>query len=253
MFRIRPVKCVVSNNHSTNQNFSRMKMPFLIVPVLFIGIILVSSSGCKKNKDSLQPGTVKDIDGNTYKTVKIGEQWWMAENLKTTKYKDGKPIPYVTDNASWAALTTGAYCWYDNNYNTYGSVYGALYNWLAVETGNLCPTGWHVPTDAELTILTDFLGGESIAGGSLKETGTAHWNSPNKEATNSSVFTALPGGSRDYDNGMFSGIGKYGYCWSSSAVSAINAWHRSLYYDRGNVGRSPYNKTYGRSVRCVKD
>ena len=230
-------------------------LTFQIVSVLVIGLLLVSASGCRKDKDNnnLQPGTVKDIDGNTYRIVKIGDHWWMAENLKTTKYNDGKPISHVTDNSAWAALSTGAYCWYNNDYNTYGSVYGALYNWYAVEAGNLCPTGWHVPTDADLTILTDFLGGESVAGGLLKETGTTHWNIPNTDATNSSGFTALPGGYRNHDNGFFSGIKNYGYCWSSSAQSAINAWHLALFYNKGSVGRSSLNKTYGRSVRCIRN
>ena len=122
---------------------------------------------------------VQDIDGNNYLTVTIGTQIWMAENLRTTKYNDGTAIPLVTDNTTWANLTTPAYCWYNNDAKTNGSTYGALYNWYSVNTKKLCPTGWHVPNDTEWTTLTTYLGGTAVAGGKLKETGTAHWYSPN--------------------------------------------------------------------------
>jgi uncharacterized protein (TIGR02145 family) len=147
-----------------------------------------------KTTTDVETNTVTDIDGNIYHTVTIGTQVWMVENLKTTKYRNGDPIPNVTGNA-WAALTTGAYCWYNNDAATYKATYGALYNWYAVaDSRNIAPTGWHVPTDAEWTTLTTFLGGESVAGGKLKETGTNHWTSPNTGATNETGFTALPGG-----------------------------------------------------------
>jgi len=131
---------------------------------------------------SLTYGEVSDIDGNYYKTIQIGSQIWMAENLKTTRYNDGSNIPLVTDNTAWSNLTTPGYCWYNNDAATYKNVYGALYNWYAVNTGKLCPSGWHVPSEYEWTLLVNYLGGVYAAGGKLKETGTTHWYSPNAGA-----------------------------------------------------------------------
>ena len=195
---------------------------------------------------------ILDIEGNQYKVVKIGTQTWMAENLKTTKYNDGTPITNVTDNASWAALTTGAYCDY---YNTPGNsdTYGRLYNWFAVNTGKLAPFGWHVPTDAEWTTLTDYLGGLTVAGGKLKETGTSHWVTPNTGATNSTGFTALPSGDRYYLGGMFGDVGYRGYYWSSTAYNDTYAWNRGLFYDYATVGHLSNRKQNGFSVWCVRD
>ena len=199
-------------------------------------------------------GTVTDIDGNVYHTVTIGTQTWMVENLKTTKYCNGNPITNVTDNANWAAFSMGAYCWYNNDAATYKETYGALYNWYAVADGrNIAPAGWHVPSDAEWTTLTDFLGGQIGAGGKLKQTGTIYWPDPNA-STNSSGFTALPGGYRDYGDGTFNGIVNSGYFWSNTAVGPGDAWYRTLYYTDANVGRYYRSvKPRGMSVRCVKD
>jgi uncharacterized protein (TIGR02145 family) len=197
-------------------------------------------------------GLMSDIDGNTYKTVTIGTQIWMAENLRVVRYNNGTTIPLVTDNTAWAGLTTPGYCWYNNDAATNKTTYGALYNWYTVNTGNLCPTGWHVPTDAEWTTLTTYLNGESVAGGKLKETGTAHWASPNTGATNETGFTALPGGYRNY-NGTFNNIGYYGYWWSSTETSTTNAWNRLLNYNFSNVFRDFNNKEFGFSVRCLRD
>jgi uncharacterized protein (TIGR02145 family) len=191
--------------------------------------------------------TVTDIDGNTYKTVVIGTQTWMAENLKTTKYNDDTTIPNVTDSAAWAELTTPAYCWYNNDVTTYKATYGALYNWYTVNTGNLCPTGWHVPSDTEWTTLTTYLSGESVAGGKLKEIGTSHWSSPNTGASNSSGFTALPGGGRGTFS-LFQNVGIFGHWWSSTDI-----WYRGLRYDKSSITRNPSIKSYGFSVRCVRD
>ncbi len=196
--------------------------------------------------------TITDTDGNTYTIVTIGNQVWMRENLKTTKYSDGTAIPDITGNSAWAGLSTPAYCWYNNDQNTYGNVYGALYNWYAVNTGKLCPTGWHVPADAEWTTLTDYLGGASVAGGKLKEADTAHWRSPNTGATNSSGFTALPGGYR-VSNGSFLNIGDCGYWWGSTENGTDGAWGRGMYYSDGDVFRGSSNKYFGFSVRCIKD
>lgn len=193
-----------------------------------------------------------DIDGNIYKTVKIGTQVWMAENLKTTKYNNGNQISNVTNDSEWGILTIGAYAWQDNNEASYKNSYGALYNWYAVETGNLCPTGWHVPTHEEWTTLIEYLGGERIAGGKLKETGTTHWNNINAGATNIVGFTALPGGVRDIE-GSFLYVGSEGEWWSATKYSTNNAWMRYMSYSGIYVGRSDLSKKNGLSVRCVRD
>lgn len=196
--------------------------------------------------------TVTDYQGNVYNTVKIGSQCWLKQNLRSTKYNDGTNIPNVTNNTTWDNLTTPAYCWYNNNYSTYGSVYGALYNWYAVNTGKLCPVGWHVPSDAEWTELTDYLGGESVAGGKLKEAGTAHWLSPNTGATNVAGFTALPGGSR-LGSGGFYNVGDGGIWWSATENDASSAWYRVVDSGSSDVGRNSYDKEVGFSVRYVRD
>jgi uncharacterized protein (TIGR02145 family) len=197
--------------------------------------------------------TVTDIDGNVYRTVKIGTQIWMAENLKTTKYRNGDPIPNVTDNPQWISLKTGALCLYKND-EANKATYGCLYNWFAVaDTRSIAPIGWHVPTDAELTILIDLLGGQVAAGGKLKEAGTAHWSGPNTGATNSSGFTALPGGSRGVSDGAFGNINSICNCWSSTANNATNAFNRYMGHNYAAAGRSYYDKKFGYSVRCIKD
>lgn len=196
--------------------------------------------------------TITDIDGNVYHFVTIGTQVWMVENLKTTKYRDGTAIPNVTNNAAWAALTTGAYCNYNNDVNS-STTYGRLYNWHTVnDSRNIAPTGWHVPTDAEWTTLTNYLGGENIAGGKLKEINTTHWTTPNAGADNSSGFTGLPGGYR-YNNGLFVSVGNLGYFWSATQYDATYAWERYLNYYGSNIVSFNLYKTYGFSVRCLRD
>jgi uncharacterized protein (TIGR02145 family) len=199
----------------------------------------------------LQAQTVKDIDGNVYKTVTIGKQVWMMENLKTTKYNDGKTIPLVTDNTAWTDLTASEYCWYNNDIAN-KKVYGALYNWYTVNTNKLCPRGWHVPTDAEWTTLTTYLGGEGVAGGKLKETGTTHWKRPNTMATNSSGFTALSGGGR-YEDGKFYDLGSKGYWWSSTEEGEANAWCFELQYAIRSINRLGSRKPAGWSIRCLRN
>jgi uncharacterized protein (TIGR02145 family) len=197
---------------------------------------------------------VKDIDGNLYSTVKIGNQVWMAENLKTTKLKYGGTIPLVTDNTAWSNLTTPGYCWYNNDEATNKDTYGALYNWYTISTTNLCPMGWHVPTDIDWTTLITYLGGNSVAGGKLKETGTAHWLSPNAGATNETGFTALPGNLRVNDGtfGGASGIGS-GYWWSSTVYDTMNAYLCIISSSYGSINIGGGNKKFGHSVRCLKD
>jgi len=200
----------------------------------------------------VQGALVRDNDGNYYSTIKIGNQIWLGENLKVTHYQNGDPIPNVTDNTEWANLSTGAYCNYNNDVNN-ANTYGRLYNWYTVvDNRNLCPSGWHVPSDVEWTTLTDYLGGESVAGGKLKETGTTHWISPNTGATNESGFTALPGGCR-YSNGAFGGIGDYGGWWSSTEGSSTDAWYRVMDYLNAGVGSYVDVKEFGFSVRCLRD
>lgn len=194
--------------------------------------------------------TVSDIDGNVYKTVIIGTQEWMAVNLKVTKYNDGASIPNITENSEWIELTNGAYCWYGNNETSYSNLYGALYNWYAVETGKLCPSGWHVPTDEEWATLVDFVGGENTAG--LKLKATNGWDS-NGNGTDDYEFSALPGGNRNHVNGSFSDKGINGSWWSATQDDPVYAWQRFMYYGNDKVSRSSFKKKFGFSVRCVKD
>ncbi|MDO9549310.1 MAG: FISUMP domain-containing protein, partial [Candidatus Marinimicrobia bacterium] len=198
------------------------------------------------------PGTVTDIDGNIYKTIKIGTQIWMAENLKVTHYRNGDAIPNVTDDTQWGDLTTEAYCNYDNDANN-ATTYGRLYNWYAVsDSRNIAPTGWHVPSDAEWQTLVDYLGGDAVAGGKMKEAGTMHWNSPNTGATNESGFSALPGGYRSII-GQYNYVGYVGFWLSATEYSSSSAWYRHLSYYYSDVGRYGNYKQDGFSVRCVRD
>ncbi|NQT24824.1 fibrobacter succinogenes major paralogous domain-containing protein [candidate division KSB1 bacterium] len=210
---------------------------------LFTFLILVSCSGTQPTSSN---DSVKDIDGNVYKTVKIGNQWWMAENLTVTHYRNGDKIPGLTDDDEWDN-NNGAYCYYNND-KTNIEIYGRLYNWFAVDDSrNLAPEGWHVPSDDEWQVLVDYLGGDTLAGGKMKSSGTI------EGATNENGFSALPGGYR-YNHGTFDGLGTNPYFWSSTESSGGNAWHRYLYYDNSNVYRDDSGwKQAGYSVRCVKD
>jgi uncharacterized protein (TIGR02145 family) len=184
---------------------------------------------------------------HVYGTVEICGVTWQATNLNTTYYRNGDPIPRVTDPTAWANLTTGAYCDYDNDANN-SAGYGRLYNWYAVtDARGLAPTGWHVATDAEWSALTTCVGGEAIAGGKLKEVGIAHWDSPNTNASDEFHFTALPGGFR-YTNGTFYDMTATGIWWTSTTN-----FRRSMFYNQGYVDRYSDNSVYGYSVRCVKD
>ena len=194
-------------------------------------------------------GHMIDIDGNAYPTVRIGGQEMMAENLRVTHYRNGDAIPNVIGNSTWATMTTGAYCWYNNDPPAFAK-YGVLYNWFAVNDSRyLCPFGWHVPLDAEWTTLTTYLGGISIAGGKMKT--AILWNSPNTDATNSSAFSGLPGGYRLID-GTFGDVGNYGSWWTSTEVGGY-AWDRFLDYSSPAVGVSYYGQEGGFSVRCFRD
>jgi uncharacterized protein (TIGR02145 family) len=194
---------------------------------------------------------VVDYEGNKYKTVTIGNQVWMAENLKSTKYNDGTSIPFVPDNAPWINLTSGAYSWCNSD-EVYKDPYGGYYNWYAVNTGKLAPNGWHVPTSADWSILINYLGGSFVAGSKLKETGNNHWNSPNTDATNESGFTALPGGRRAED-GFFYDLYRGGLYWTSTESSSTYATLESMLKDNGQVTSLDFPKNCGMPVRCIKN
>ena len=236
-----------------------MKNIIIISGVILITILIQS---CTKEVDN----AIRDIDGNVYKTIKIGNQIWMAENLKTTKYNDGTTsIPLVTDN-KWYTLSAPGYCWYNNDESGNKNTFGAMYNWYVVDVNsnggkNVCPSGWHIPTEKEFSALTTFLGGLSIAGGKLKSTGTIEggdglWNSPNEGATNESGFTAHPGGDRSGIDGSTYGImGQSGEFWSSTqSIYNPNAGRQlSMYYHVIYAEINNAVKELGISVRCVKD
>jgi len=245
-----------------------MKKVFKFLAFTFFAAWMTTFYSCNKDTDfpvgsivikpDLIYGPVSDIDGNTYKTVQIGTQRWMAENLKTTKYNNGMSIPNVTDFIEWSNITTGAYCWYNNDALAYKATYGALYNWFAVNTRKLCPTGWHVPSDAEWAKLTTYLGGNDIAGGKLKETGNTHWQSPNIGATNASGFTALPGGTRnlfvDPDFNDWSWISLEANWWSASESIYNSAIYWGVFYNSNKIdNQSLLFKQSGFSIRCLKD
>ncbi len=219
--------------------------------------------------NSAGPGVT--YNGYNYPTIILGNgQEWMVHNLRTTQYSDGTAIPLVTDSLEWAAnwkngTTLPMMCWYNNDQSTYtANNFGSLYNWYALSpttngNRNVCPSGWHVPTDAEWTTFINYLdpnadGGNNsnIAGGKIKSTGTQYWQSPNTDATNESGFSGLPGGSR-FSVGAFFSAGNYGYWWSSTENATGLAWYRSLNYDYRNVGRYDDFKTNGFSVRCLRD
>jgi len=225
------------------------KSTFLTYLVIFLQI------SCQN--DILKCGTViSDIEGNTYNTVQIGEQCWMKSNLKVSKYRNRDNIPTGLSNSAWQATTSGAYAIYNNDPVNDG-LYGKLYNHYAVtDSRGLCPKGWHVPSDAEWTTLENQLGGSDVAGGALKSTATqptpGGWNPPNTGATNSSGFTALPGGLRN-GGGDFNGMANHGCWWSSSVSSESNAWDYYLYFNNSAIYRYFTNRSVGFSVRCCRD
>lgn len=217
--------------------------------------------------DSADPGTVTDIDGNVYNTVKIGNQWWMVENLRVTHYRDGTSIPLVFINSKWVSQKNGAYCYYNMDANNTAE-YGLLYNFHAVNNGGgLAPDGWHVASNDEWKELEMSLGMTqeqadatlwrgTDEGGKLKETGTIHWNAPNTGATNETGFTALPGGWRSMYDGTFSGMGIFTSFWTSTGTTSSNSTYaliRSLSSTKAGISRTGSLRVAGLSVRCIKD
>lgn len=221
-------------------------------------VVTDAPTGSKTLPFSFVPCT--DADGQNYSVVKIGSQWWMDENLQTTKLNDSTAIPIVTNNANWASLKTGACCWYENDAATYQSIYGALYNWYAVNTGKLCPSGWHVPSDTEWKQLdmalgmtqaqADNTGWRGTNQGTQMKTTSGWYNNGN--GTNTSGFSGLPGGYRNL-NGYFYRITTDGYWWSSTEVYTDFAWERDVSYNHASIYRNNYGKGAGFSVRCVRD
>jgi uncharacterized protein (TIGR02145 family) len=207
---------------------------------------------CANNIDDNCNG---EIDETCLASVVVCNQVWTVKNLDVTTYRNGDLIPQVTDPIVWNSLTTGAWCYYNND-PANGAVYGKLYNWYAVnDSRGLAPEGWHIATDEEWTILSDCLGGESVAGGKMKEMGTTHWAAPNTGATNSIGFTALPGGFRVAN---FDFMGQGGEWWSSTEDTGtippgISAWYRNIDFSGAYIGRSNSIKTAGYSVRCIED
>jgi uncharacterized protein (TIGR02145 family) len=201
--------------------------------------------------------TIDDADNNSYRVIQLGLQVWMVENLKTTKFNDGTIISLVTDSPAWNSLSTSGYCWYNNDAATYKVTCGGLYNWYAVNTGKLCPTGWHVPTDVEWTTLATYLGGDLVAGGKMKSTGTIEegtgiWHAPNTGATNESGFTAVPAGYR-HDYGDFSDIGNYSYWWCSTENITGTPLCWLLSNNSSSVTLWNNFPQYGFSVRCIRN
>jgi uncharacterized protein (TIGR02145 family) len=230
-----------------------------------LAAILLIAVSCKKENSTIQSsyltesstaGVITDIhEPGKYASVVIGTQKWMTKNLDVSRYRNGDVIPYVKSGIEWAALKTGAWCWYRND-SVNGAVYGKLYNWYAVnDPRGLAPKGWHVPTAAEWDTLTVYLGNNP--GGKLKDTGTVEagtglWYAPNKGATNKSGFIGLPGGYRESD-GTFFGIGHNGFWWSSTEYQNSRAWDRHLGYGEVDVGKGHPPRLDGFSVRCLKD
>ena len=218
--------------------------------ILILAIFILFYTGCKKDPKAVDP--VTDIEGNTYKTIKIGDQLWMSENLRTTRFNDGADIPLTKDDDSWHNLKSSGYCWYNNDEASFKDPYGALYNAYTVASWKLCPSGWHVPSIDEWRTLRDFLGDSSKAGGKLKESVTVHWISPNKGADNRTGFTGLPSGIR-YFEGTFASVLSFSGMWSATEASDEEEWYIGLYYAEAGLITDHRSKNYGLSVRCLKD
>lgn len=245
----------------------------LITTFIILTLIISIFSGCSSDDDAsdevnttntsttvvfnpdLTYGEMVDQDGNKYKTINIGTQTWMAENLRTTKYRNGDPILQITNNLSWNPLDTGACCTYNNTTDLSEiATYGRLYNWFAVsDSRNVAPEGWRVATDADWDTLVTYLGDIAEAGGKMKESGSLHWLASESDSTNSSGFSAIPGGYRDFYDGSYEDKGEYGYYWSTLEYDSSKAYFRYLYYNDATCKKFYYNKVYGLSVRCVKE
>jgi uncharacterized protein (TIGR02145 family) len=254
-------------NTTGNNNFTTSLIGLLPATTYYVRAYAINNLGTSYGNQisftttirTINTGSVSDFEGNTYRTVSIGNQVWMAENLKSTKYNNGLSIANITDSIAWGTFTNGAYCWYNNSIS-YKQTYGALYNYYAINTENLCPIGWHIPSDVEWDILISFLGGSSVAGGKMKEAGNTHWILPNTGATNSSGFSALPNGGRRYN--AFYGYYNFQWLtnsstwWSSTVVSSNNPnyipiWYYGLATSSASSIKQYTFKNEGNAVRCV--
>ena len=247
------------NNSANNQQIKNLANPSDAQDAVTKSYLETQVAQLQSQITALQNANIAPLPN-----VTIGTQIGSSANLDVTTYRDGTPIPQVIDPTEWANSTTGAWCYYDND-PANNATYGKLYNWYAVAgihdaaslidpslRKQLAPQGWHIPSDAEWTTLTTFLGGEFVAGGKMKSTGTSLWLSPNTAATNESGFTGLPAGCR-LNLGSFNYIGNYGFWWSSSESSTANSWLRNLVYDDGIANSYTINKKNGFSVRCLRD
>jgi len=218
-----------------------MKIKILTLSYLFISTI------------SIHAQTVTDVDGNTYNTISIGNQIWLTENLKVTKYNDQVPISLVLDDASWSTQTEPAYCYYEGDIAN-ASIYGNLYNWHVVNNAkNVCPLGYYVPSIADWEELITFVGGNAVAGGKLKEMGLEHWSDPNTGADNSSSFTLLPSGWRANNNGLYENLSYMAYVWSSTSIDAQSSSIILVGYDSPACYTSDSHILTGLPIRCLKD
>jgi len=247
------ITLIITDMKKRNKMWSRL-------PIIMT-LVLVFASSCKKEGPDIPYGSITDQDGNTYKTVEIGSQIWMAENLKTVKFNDNGSIPNVTGNSAWINLRTPGYCWYDNDVTANKPEYGALYNWYAVKTGKLCPAGWHVPDDAEFKILEMYLGMTQAEADELLWRGTDQgtqlksttgWEA-GANGTNNSGFSAIPGGYRYHLDGAFNNIGELCYWWCSDERDLAMGNYRRLDGDNNGIYREATLKTAGKYVRCLKD
>ena len=237
------------------------KLSYFLILVMTLFLFEVKDSKAMDLKIRTGKDSVMDIDGNIYWVIVIGDQVWMKENLKTTRFNDGVRIPNVKDNEEWGSSRKPAYCFFDNDSMVNREIYGALYNWYSVETGKLCPVGWHIPSDKEWTTLHKYLSepvnGKGLnprSGGKMKEKGVRHWLSPNTGADNSSGFSALPAGTRGGGNGTFRLIGRYAGWWSTTQVLSTNALFRTISFASDEFNQDfGYLESTGFSVRCIKD
>ena len=225
--------------------------------IISSGSFLLFTLGCEKGYENI---TITDIEGNIYQTDKIGNQFWMTENLRTARFNDSTSIPKVEDCVWWESLKSPGFCWYNNSPEINRNVYGALYNWYAVNSGRLCPSGWHIPTDNDWKILEKYLGmdqtetdasdwrGEGLA---YKMKSTMDWNN-DSNGNNSSGFSGLPGGTR-WPGCEFDNIKNMGCWWSATEKGEGEVWYRSLSSNVSTIGRVSAFKIWGLSVRCIKN
>jgi uncharacterized protein (TIGR02145 family) len=219
--------------------------------LLVFALFIIIGFECCNKKDSDNEKTIKDIDGNIYHSIMIGTQTWMIENLNVTHYRNGLPIQNLSDSISWGKDTTGAFCDY-NNSKANTAIYGHLYNWFAIKNSSIiAPLGWHVPSQTEWETLVDFLGG-SKASGKLKANDTIHWHSPNVDVSNSSGFTALPGGLRN-SQGTFYSLGDISSFWTSTPYEESFAFRAEMLNFAYGVCDCYSNRRCGYSIRCIKD